>query len=225
MTGKELVGEALALSGALLLAGCASWGMSKAERYTGKGAVYVAEAKQAVMAGNLSDARQSLRKALKKGPSAEAHYYLALIALEEGSDANHDLALAEAGESIRDLQSAQAFLLRGAMLEQSDPTEAVRCYQVGLKTVTAGHPAGPLLHRNLAALLAKRSQYDEALTHMRAYVVGSQSDGVRLSDDDQALWGLLLYNEGREDAARTAWAAIKDRQLQREIEEAIGESL
>lgn len=206
--------------GALALGGCAAF--KTADPYAGRGAPEVTQAKQAMMAGSYDRARQSLLKALAEGPSAEAHYYMALISLEESGGAKRDQAMAEAGRSIEDFPTAQAFLLRGCMLERSKPSEAAQCYKAALERSQPTGRVTALIHRNLAAVQFRCGETDEAFAHMKSYVEMTSPDGRRLTDDEKALWGLMLYQKGMDEQASGMWASIRSRDLRAAVEQAVG---
>lgn len=194
--------------------------VEKYDKYTGKGWRKVAEARDAIITGDLKEARGHLTLALKKGPSAEAHYYLALIALEEDQGSGQGVALSETKQSLRDFPTAHALLLRGALLESDQPNEAIRSYEMGLKKADTNGPIAALLHRNLAMLLAREGQRDDAFGHLTIYVTSARKDGYSLSDSELALWGFLLYERGQEDEARVVWASISKPTLRADINKA-----
>ena len=86
---------AVLAAGLLALAGCAGAGARRTGTFAGKGGIHLATAKAELMAGDTVAAKEALKKALKKGPSAEAHYYLALVEVTQGAGGDFKTALSE----------------------------------------------------------------------------------------------------------------------------------
>jgi len=207
---------------ALLCAGCSQLENRQPKTFAGHGGRYLAEGKAALLAGDTQRARQLLRKALDRGESAEARYYLTLIEVTERGVQNSAPALREIGRSLRAYPSAQGYLLQGVLLEDTDPAAALKSYRLGLEKAEEKGPVALLLQRNAGVLLARQAQWEEARAHLESYVQGAQAAGMRLQDADYALWGLLLFRSGDEEQAQKAWGEIRDPELREQVARAAG---
>lgn len=175
--------------------------------------LYLTRAKGAMLAENAEEAQQLLRKSAKKRNNADAHYYLALTEFHRADDRDLDLAMAEVNRSIQIRPTARAFLLKGAMLEATDPEAATQAYQLGLDTESGAPATRTLLHRNLGTLLARQGEWANAHPHFAQYVQDTKAAGKRLTDSEYALWGAMLFQTGQEDEARNAWQNIRNAEL------------
>ncbi len=204
------------LTAIVLLGGCSAF-QRNSDTFAGSGGRSLSEGKAHLLSGDTVSARDELKQASKRGRSAEAYYYLALIERESDPEA----ALGHVRRSLNLYPTAQACLLEGALLEaKGDPARAVRSYEKGLEKAASGGEIAVMLHRNLAALLARQERWDDAHGHMERYVELSDGRGERLSDGDRALWGLCLYRFGERAKAQEVWNGVRDAGLRRRITEA-----
>ena len=179
--------------------------------------VRMAEAKSAMLAGDARGATVLLNQALEEGPTADAHYYLALIEHQKGTTADSGQAMAHVQQSIRLEPSGRAFLLRGVLEEGQDPQAAEASYRLGLDHARDGSESEALLHRNLGALLARRERWDEAADQFGAYMKTAETKRLAVSDAERALWGTILFQQGQDEGARTAWNAMQDTTWRRRL--------
>lgn len=196
----------VALAGMALTIGC-----------TNVADVRMAEARSAMLAGDSRRASESLKLALEEESRADAHYYLALVEFQKGQQGDREEARAHVRESIRLEPTGRAFLLRGALQEDGDPQAAERSYRLGLEHAPEGNESRALLHRNLGALLARQEQWDEAAEHLGAYMRAVRHEGLAVSDAERAVWGTVLFQQGRDGEARVAWNAMRDRTWSRRL--------
>jgi len=202
----KCVGMVVALVGMAMGMGCANM----AE-------VRMAEARSAMLAGDSRRASESLKLALKEESRADAHYYLALVELQQGQEGDREKALAHVRESIRLEPTGRAFLLRGALEEENDPQAAERSYRLGLEHAPEHSESRALLHRDLGALLAHQERWDEAAEHLDAYMLAARNEGIPVSDAERALWGTVLFQQNRDGEARAAWNAVRDEAWRRRL--------
>lgn len=219
-SGTNRVGLALIVVLAGAVSGCAMFGGARTATFAGEAGPELSRAKSALMAGDAAEAEQHLQATVSSGQSAEAHYYLALIKKDEDPDA----ALEHVRDSLQIYPSAQGFLLKGALLQDRNPKEALQSYQMGLDRAGADSELAGLLHRNAAVVLARQGHWQQAHSHMRQYVEIGRERGRALGDEDRALWGLCLYQAGKEREAEQAWDGIRSEQLHEKIRTAIGQA-
>ena len=207
---------ALALVSALVVTGCVG---AAARAPVDTGNLDLAKAKAELMAGDPAAAEKALTRSLGKKDSAEGRYYLALI--ETGkSNGDRAAALAEIKRSISLKPSAPAFLLKGALLEESDVDGAISSYQLGLAKASPGGLTEALLNRNTGLAFSKQGVWDKAHSHFEAYVAWATAKGRQMSDGERAFRGLLLYRAGDETKAKAAWDGIRDETLRRSVTDA-----
>jgi len=207
----------LVAAGAAWVAGCGSaQTVDPSPVSSADPALDFAEAKADLLAGDTEAAVAALKRSVRLGPSAEGFYYLALIEYQRG---DVEFALKQVCHSIKWRPTAEAFLLKGALLEPSDPAAAAECYRLGLGRSPKSDVAA-LLHRNLGMALAKENAWGEAFGHFRLYVAHAGAKGKPMDDAELAFWGLLLYRAGDEEGAGTVWATIHDGRLREAVSEA-----
>ncbi len=209
MKGRQIGALVLWLAFVIPVAGCASrrGRLDAASRS-------LADGKSAMLAGNATRARAALNASMRQEESAEAAYYLAAVDYHES---RYDAALDAVNESIRLGPTPQALLLKGALLEGDDPDAAVGVYRMGLEHASGEGLTRACLKRNLGLLLARTGRWDEAFDCFGEYVTWTDANGRLLSDTELAVWGLLLYQRGRDGEARAAWSAVSDPALRERI--------
>jgi tetratricopeptide (TPR) repeat protein len=213
-----MVAATLALAVAATLSGCSIFGGRGSESFAGTGGHRLSDGKSYLLAGDTAGAEKVLLKATQKGKSAEAHYYLALLKKE----ADDGAALQHVQESLKLYPTAQAHLLKGRLLEDSDPAAAMESYRLGLSQGNERDPAVRLLHRNLGFALIRAEQWEEALDHMQACERLADSGGRRMDDVENAALGLCLYQTGDTERASKTWNLIRDPDLRQRVQDAAG---
>ena len=204
----------------VMSAGCSMFSRGEPQTFAEDGGVPLARGKSAMLAGDFESARPLLEEAAEKGESAEARYYLALIEFGGAGPGGSAGAMRQVQLSLTAYPSAQGFLLQGAMQQATDPDAAMQSYRMGLAKAPANGSIAALLHRNMGVLLAGQGDWKGAREQFESYVSLARQRGRDLSDADLALWGLMLYRQGEQAQARSAWAGVKDAELRREIEAA-----
>jgi len=211
------------VAAACALSGCATSGRARMDGFAGDGGQHLALGRSSLLAGDPASARSHLERAVKQGESAEAHYYLALIEMDESGSSNPEKAESALNRSIKAYPSGQAFLLKGVLAERrKDPAAAEQAYKLGLSEAAPASRTAGILHRNLGVLLAAQQRWDEAGEHFQAYVGQAESKHEAMSDSDLALWGLMLYRQERTLDAQAVWARVADAGLRRSIQQAAG---
>jgi tetratricopeptide (TPR) repeat protein len=209
-----MVGKGMWLPGLLaaaLMAGCAG---TAPPAPVDTGATELAQGKAAMLAGDAPRAKAALNASLRKHATPEAWYYLATVEHHAG---DAEAAQKAISESLRLEPTAQALLLKGTLLEAGDPEAALLAYRMGIERAAPDGLTRAYLGRNLGLALARIGQPEEALAAFQSYVVWAEKQGRPLTDPERAAWGLLLYQQSRDEAALKAWGTIRDRALREQV--------